>query len=65
MERGCIMEVFNVVVGVFSIIGAIVSIVSLFYVKEITKNINTSGHNNKTASQAVSGECNKSNIFMR
>lgn len=59
------MDAFNVVVGIFSIVGTIVSIISLFYVKEITKNISTSGQSNNTASQTVSGKENKSTINMR
>ncbi len=58
------MELFNIIVGVFSILGSIAAIVSLFVVISISNKITITGNNNNTSNimQNNKGKNNKNEV---
>ena len=61
------METFNIIVGIFSIISSIATIISLGYVISIKSEIKTNGNNNKSSNifQSNKGKDNENNIYRR
>lgn len=58
------MEIFNIVVGVFSIMGSVASIVAVFYLHNISMGQRNSGTKNTNQMQVNKGKNNK-NINVR
>lgn len=54
-ERGNLMELFSIIVGVFSVLGAIATIISTYFLRQLT--IMQKGKNNYT-SQSNRGKNN-------
>ena len=57
------MDIFNIVVGVFSILGSIASIVSMTYLHNISVQQKNSGDNNNNQSQMNKGKENENTII--
>lgn len=56
------MDTFNIIVGVFSIIGSIASLVSVFYLHSISMQQRSSGDNNSNQMQVNKGKNNTNTI---
>lgn len=56
------MDVFNIIVGVFSIIGSIASLVSVFYLHSISMHQRSSGDNSSNQMQINRGKNNTNTI---
>ena len=59
------MEVFNIIVGIFSIIGSIAAVVSLVFLKQISLSQGNNGINNRNNSQYSIGDNNSSTIIQK
>ena len=59
------MEIFNIIVGIATIIGAISTTISLFVLASLNNQIKNSGNNNTNNTQQNHGVCNKNNITNR
>ena len=57
------MDIFNIIVGVFTILGAIASIISLFILHKIEIQQRISVNQNSTQTQINKGKNNQNNIF--
>lgn len=58
-----LMEIFNIIVGIFTIIGAIASVISLFILHNIEIQQKISGSHNLNQTQVNRGKNNQNTIF--
>lgn len=63
IKRGAIMEVFNIIVGVFTIIGSIASVFSLFVLRNISNQQKNNGSQNSNQNQSNRGTQNQNTII--